>query len=353
MVHHIFITFGANGGWYYYAPDLATGRTVMFLSVWVSVEQAYFMSFFFLISALLMPTSYDKKGFGKFFKDRLLRLGVPFLVYVTLIHPTVAYLVEVHNGSTVTWWQVASYIFTKQPEPGPMWFVLALMCFELIYALFRLITDSSHKPVVTPTPQYKPINTFRFAGSVALVIVGTGLVAFFLRLLWPTGKAFYGMQWGYFPLYIAMYVIGIVANRRNWLERLKVRQAKPWFYLSMAAIVLMIGLMWEPRPMPNASGGWNYAALIYAMWEPFICVGFCFFFTLICRDHWNDPSRFAVRMSKASFPAFILHPLAVVLATFVMESTPLPVIAKIAGTLLIAITTTFAAGTLLTAFPRK
>ncbi len=346
MVHHTLISFGANGGWYYISSDLATGRTQMFLSLWVSVEQAFFMSYFFLISALLMPTSFDRKGFGKFVKDRLVRLGLPLVFYLTLLHPTVAWLVEMHKGNPVTWWQVVVYIFTKQPEPGPMWFVLALMCFELLYALWRRVTDGP-SPVAPAVRETKPVNWYKFAWNVVVFTLGTGLIAFAVRLVWPAGKAFYGMQWGYFTLYVAMYIVGIVANRRNWLERLSVKQAKPWFYLAIAAIVIMLGVVWKDVPRPDGSGGWNYSALFYAMWEPFICVGFCFFFTLICRDHWNSPSPFVTRMSKASFQAFVWHPLTVVLATFVMESTPLPVLLKIAGTLLMAVPASFGLGTLL------
>lgn len=43
--------------------------------------QAFSMGLFFLISGYFTPSSYERKGSGRFAKDRLLRLGIPILCY--------------------------------------------------------------------------------------------------------------------------------------------------------------------------------------------------------------------------------------------------------------------------------
>lgn len=45
----------------------------------------------FLVAGLLTPPSLEHKGPGRFSKDRLLRLGVPFLVFAVLMWPLLEY----------------------------------------------------------------------------------------------------------------------------------------------------------------------------------------------------------------------------------------------------------------------
>ena len=42
---------------------------------------------FFIISSYFCPPAYDKKGAGAFAKDKLKRLGIPFLFYFAVLNP--------------------------------------------------------------------------------------------------------------------------------------------------------------------------------------------------------------------------------------------------------------------------
>ena len=53
----------------------------------------------FLVAGLLTVPSMDRKGPGPFARDRLIRLGIPFAVYVLLIQPTVVYALEHPSGT--------------------------------------------------------------------------------------------------------------------------------------------------------------------------------------------------------------------------------------------------------------
>jgi glucans biosynthesis protein C len=133
--HHSAIAFGAAGGWYYVTPNAITGYVKIILSVFTAVDQAYFMSLFFFISALLMPVSFDHKGFRKFMKDRLVRLGIPLAIYTLLINPTLVFAIHKYQGKTSeSWLDFVWMIDTQRPGPGPMWFVLSLLILETVYA---------------------------------------------------------------------------------------------------------------------------------------------------------------------------------------------------------------------------
>jgi fucose 4-O-acetylase-like acetyltransferase len=92
ILHHTFITYGASGGWYYTQKTSHMGALVP-MTMFVSINQSFFMGFFFLLSAYFTGSSYDRKGAGQFIADRLLRLGVPLLFYSFVFSPLLSYLV--------------------------------------------------------------------------------------------------------------------------------------------------------------------------------------------------------------------------------------------------------------------
>ena len=86
LLHHLMITYAGTGAWYYTEgrQDFVTNA----LGGWFcATNQAYFMGLFLLISAYFVPGSYDRKGAGRFLKDRLIRLGIPLAVYSWVINP--------------------------------------------------------------------------------------------------------------------------------------------------------------------------------------------------------------------------------------------------------------------------
>ncbi|MCP4260915.1 MAG: acyltransferase family protein [Planctomycetes bacterium] len=73
---HLSVTYGGEGSWYY-KEGRADEISTIVLTVHNAVTQAFFMGFLFMISGYFTPGSYDRKGPRRFFKDRLLRLGIP------------------------------------------------------------------------------------------------------------------------------------------------------------------------------------------------------------------------------------------------------------------------------------
>jgi len=57
------------------------------LKAFTMVNQSYFMSLFFFISGYFTPRSHARKGTREFIKEKLIRYGIPFLVYFWLLNP--------------------------------------------------------------------------------------------------------------------------------------------------------------------------------------------------------------------------------------------------------------------------
>src|SRR5882757_3865416 len=85
VLHHVAVTYSDIPLWYYTEP--ARDGSGFALDVLVVIDQFYFMGFFFLIAGFFVPGAYDRKGGKRFVRDRLLRLGVPLLLFVLVIRP--------------------------------------------------------------------------------------------------------------------------------------------------------------------------------------------------------------------------------------------------------------------------
>ena len=151
VMHHTFITYGAPGGWYF--TDKTTNETALILmTLFVATNQAFFMGFFFFLSALFTEPSYEKKGAAKkFIADRLKRLGIPLLFYSFILSPIMNFLVyKFGYGKQANFFQYLGG-YDDWIDPGVLWFVAALLLFTLIYVVIKkLTTKTDHKTYAFP-----------------------------------------------------------------------------------------------------------------------------------------------------------------------------------------------------------
>jgi len=316
--HHSAIGFGASGDWYYISKTTTSGMTQVLLSLLMGIDQSFFMSLFFFISAWLMPDSLDRKGVRLFLIDRVKRLFIPLLVFIFVLNPLLVYWIYGH-------WNGFGF--------GPMWFVFTLLVFELSYLIYRScftkrISIRCNRPTVP--------------GIIAFIVI-TGMLAFFVRLVCPTGKNVLWLQLGYFPLYIFMYALGIVAKRNNWLEGIHLRDAIPWFiiavFIGIPSLMVSFGIYHDT--VSSFSGGWNVQALIYALWEPVMCVGISYFLIAIAKKYFDKPSHFVQTLSADSYVFYIVHPFFVVGFTFFSELLPISPLVRLLFVLLFGIPACF------------
>lgn len=330
--HHSSIAFGASGGWYYVIPPPEGSLAPVVLTLFTAVNQAFFMSLFFFISAFFTPLSCDRKGVAGFLKDRFGRLGIPLVVYFFLLNPALVYLVRRFHGLTQEgFFDFMRHHILSASGTGPLWFVLALLIFASIYTALRLARP---RPPGQSTPM--PGN-----GAVLLFVLANGLAAFLVRLVFPAGWGILGLQLGYFPLYISMYVLGALASRTGWLEGLAPRQARLWFGASILLIVLLpVIMIWGGALEGKGDafrGGINVLAAIYAFWEPVLCVGISMQLLALFRAHFNRANAFSRFAARGAYTAYILHPFFVILGTRMLEQSSL---GPIANFLVLSVTAT-------------
>ena len=110
LVDHLSVTYGSIGSWMYRdpaAPDLFTGALLTTLN---GILMACGMGIFFLLAGYFTPGSYDRKGGASFVRDRLIRLGIPWLVYALLLQPLVVYIAKGLPGSFWSFYPTALHL---------------------------------------------------------------------------------------------------------------------------------------------------------------------------------------------------------------------------------------------------
>jgi hypothetical protein len=76
--------------WWRAFPVVDADRCGAFATV-VAFNDNFFMSLMFLLSGLFVWKSLERKGPARFLRDRVLRLGVPFVVSIVVLAPLAYY----------------------------------------------------------------------------------------------------------------------------------------------------------------------------------------------------------------------------------------------------------------------
>ncbi|TSD67888.1 acyltransferase [Inquilinus sp. KBS0705] len=346
ILHHTFITYGAPGGWYYTQKTTLLGALLP-MTIFVSVNQAFFMGFFFFLSALFVPSSYDKKGPAKFITDRLIRLGIPLVFYSLILSPFLSYIsYRWAEGHNITYLQYLSG-FDGWISFGVLWFVLALLMFTLLYALYRGLSSHTIKAAKLPT-----------AGRIILFAAGIGLITFLVRVFCPVGFEIkpLGFQPAHFTQYIAMFILGLIASRSKWINNADYKTGRRMRTIALLVIFLGFPLFFIARktigfPVERFTVGFHWQQLWYAVWEQ--VVGFTIVTALLCigKHKWNGYSAFMGKLSRSTFAVYIFHPLLVISLSVGLRNWAVDPALKLLVVAPLAVSLSFLLGLLLVKVP--
>jgi glucan biosynthesis protein C len=317
VLHHLMITYGHSGSWYYLEgqPD---DLTSVVATLFTAVNQAFFLGFFFMISGYFTPGSYDRKGPWSFLEDRLLRLGIPLLIYIILIDPLIKYVVVVKAGSFQgSFWQGMARYFGdyRGLGTGPLWFVETLLIFAVLYVLWRLLT----KPPVTAAhgEGAKPSN-IAIAGFALLL----GVLSFIVRIWLPMGWNFVplNLQFPYFVQYIGLFVFGLIAYRRGWFLGISRGMGRLWLGVAAFCIVVLLPAVFvlggalEGKVDPFL-GGVTWQSFVFSVWEQFVCMGMVIGLLVWFRERLNRQGALAKGLAASAYTVYLIHaPVIVLLA---------------------------------------
>ena len=323
--HHIADTYSNTGGWYYMEAQPQDSISTLLIVMFQAINQSFFMGLFFMVSAYFAPLSFEKKGAAPFLKDRLLRLGVPLLIYFFALHPSLEYIVQRFTDATQTgYFNFMVTNITRKPGTGPLWFIMTLLIFEAAYIVIRVVTPKSEGE-----KRARPLPTdIQIAGFILCI----GLLTFLVRIWFPVSRRIFDLPLAYFPLYISMYTLGVWANRFSWFDDLRHSQANRWFGVSLVVIALIPVIVALGGVLTNGTeafeGGIYWQAYVYAALEPVLCVGISLKLLTMFMERFDTENRLSQRMARSSYAAYITHPYFVVCATLLLAGVALDPIIK-------------------------
>jgi len=315
ILHHLAVTYGDIPLWYYTEP--AKDPSGVILDRLLLANQAFFMGFFFLIAGYFVPGSYDRKGGRRFMRDRLVRFGMPILVFMILLRPILTAAIypkframAAEQGTDLPYW----IFYLISWDPGPLWFLEVLLVFSWGYARIRRFRGEQ-----TPASESEIIESGAWAPSME-AIIGLALALAGITYLWrfivPVGQYWpiVGLPTpAFLPQYISLFTIGILAYRRGWLSSLP--RSTGWFGLAMAAVAtavlypVTLGVAFESSLW---TGHGTRRSLLYALWESLFAVGIITGLLVLFREHVNGQGWLGRFLSRHSYTVYIIHPLVLV-----------------------------------------
>jgi fucose 4-O-acetylase-like acetyltransferase len=319
ITHHASQAYAPMGGdWIISNPT----KSVV-LMPFQTVNAAFFMGLFFLISGYFVPSAYDRKGAGAFLKTRFIRLGLPAIVIPVFVFAPVMYLMMEGQRSLAGFisnlyqggWQLL-YIH--------LWFLLHLLIYTLGYALWRLITNRFDFRVFSAGK--KPWHAILLVFTIILVLF-SWVVRF--RYTINQGVPFLYLvpaEMAHLPQYISMFVLGILAYRFKALDRLPTAVGMIWLGIGVASATWLYVdyLSGESFMMSQQISGKNVGSLVWSAWEALTCVGLGVGLLTVFRDWINKPAgRMMSAITRAQYGAYIIHILVVIGAQAGLADLPL------------------------------
>ena len=325
---HIAITYGAAGSWYYY-EHTGDVLSVVLLTLFTAVVQSFVLGFFFMISAYFTPGSYSRKGARTYLKGRLTRLGIPLVVYYFTINPLIVYVLYVRaRGDSVP---LQNFFGT-----GPLWFVQALLIFCFAYTLWMTVTTPENVSELKQPPHSRQI-----LGFVLLL----ALANFLVRIWWPIGESFSNLQFGFFPGYVSLFVIGIIASENKWFDSFADSVGMRWLKLSVPAIFLfpVIGVMGGAvEDVTPFLGGVHWQSLAYSLWEAFVGTGLIAGIFVLFRRKFDSQTQFTKNLSDNAYTVFVIHAPVIVFFSYAIRGLLLHPLLKFAFVSVVGVSLCFA-----------
>ena len=323
IAHHIAASYGDLDVWYYNEPVSGPVSAIAF-TLLGAINQAFFMGFFFLLAGYFVPFSLARKGTRAFLRDRLVRLGVPLLAYMLLIHP---FVMRLGRGGG-----------DCQFGTGPMWFVEVLLLFTLAYVVA--------KPLL---PAMGPMRVDKLSTSV--LAVGMGLGSFLVRTRYPVNEwlVFPTIQPAHATQYLCLFAVGVWASGTELTEDLSPELARYWRRAVLVATVgVLVAFMATDVPGDGKTnlepliGGWSWPSLVTSMWEQVLAVGLIIH--LLRRFHVKRNAAGPVLSSAAAsaYTVYILHPIVLISLALALRDVTIPSLAKFSLTAPIAVLLLFA-----------
>jgi hypothetical protein len=275
----------------------------------------------FLLGGAFAARSLARRGPGRFVHGRLLRLGVPLLLFVAVINPLTNYLGDLAQGKRPRLWPYLAP-GNEDQDAGPLWFVAALLTFSLVYAAWRWWRPGGNGGGAA-------MRARQLLVAAAVVTAGS----FAVRLRWPFGSAtLLDLRWPEWSQGAVLFTLGVLWGERGWLGEVPVAWARRCGRVAAAGLtaagLLAAATSTADGDLDRLYGGWHWQSLAFVVLEGVVAVTLPVWLVAWFRRRWARQGRLAARAGRGAYAAYVLHPPVLVLVSTAALPLPLPPEAK-------------------------
>ena len=283
--------------------------------LFIVISDTFFMALMFFLSGLFVWRSLRRKGTMSFLRDRILRLGLPFLFGVGVILPLTHYASYLQSsgeaGFENYWraWRALSYW-----PSGPMWFISMLLAFDIVAAgLFALAPHWGERVgALASSARERPARFF------AVVVILSAFAFIPLAIAYGAGSWTHWGYWGLFqfqtsrPLHYFVYFamgVGVGAHGlRQGLLSPHGELARRWRRWLLAAVVsnvlsvlLVVGIVTSKEPAHPIVVYLGDAAFVLS------CATACFALLAVFTHFAQRSSPICDSLAANSYGIYVVH----------------------------------------------
>ncbi|AHY52750.1 acyltransferase family protein [Bradyrhizobium japonicum] len=281
----------------------------------VLCTDSFFMAMFFFLSGLFTWSGIARKAPQVFLRDRLLRLGLPFVIAAFTVIPLAYYAIALRHDPELTfasfWWKT----ITVGPWPsGPIWFVWLLLAFDLTASLLYRVSTHLVDPVnrVSLRGFDQPAVFWLLLAVVTAVVYVPALVHFGANKWFEFGP--FSVQASRILLYFAYFFIGVSVGAANFDRGILSAEGQlpknrwMWVIATLVPYCLMWCMIYIKRAIlgnPNVLPDWYQAiyGTFVVLFSAAILLAILAFFL-----HQKSPGpNLLDRMQADAYGMFLVH----------------------------------------------
>jgi hypothetical protein len=294
---------------------------ILFLLLMVLISGPMLNAIMFFIAGYFVFASYEKRGARAFVKDKIKRLGIPYLFGLVVLAPLSLFIARLSWDGNVKlghFW-IKEFFLPKTISPLHLWFIGILLIFFIVFTplLGWLKKEKNQETGGKNCPRTLIYILFLFV---------TFAVYFCLSIFYKpyTFLSVYIVNFPavMLPIYAGYFLLGIYASRHGWFNGKNKEYVFPWAMAFAANTVLFFGAMliadMEPEtnhPLPAfATNGMIFSGV--------------FLLIAVFKKYQNKTSSTRTWLSKNSYGAYIVHYPIVFAVVYLMRGIPMPAITK-------------------------
>lgn len=305
------------------------------MDIFINFNDIFFMPLMFLVSGLFIFSTLQKKGGPRTLTGRIKRLGIPFLIGVTLLIPVAympSYFLMSHFFNLKSF--IADYLINEQWPVGPPWFIWLLLAFS---CLACLIPPAVYKRATVTIVRLSARPWHLLA--LWYLIIGLALIPLSLwigQYTW-TGIGPFDFQLNRVAFYLFFFLTGSLMGAFKWEqvlftgERLLNQSWQFWTSLALTGFGLIEFITYVGFTIFASWGFSSFLSnLIFELFFVGTCIFTCLAFLVYFKVRVNYRSDFWESLSENAYGIYLTHYIFITWLQFALLNIHLPATAKFA-----------------------